>query len=72
MIRSRRWLDEEASGRLRFGAAVCPGGDRDGGLFDLGNRNRPGGQEAEHNADATWDATITVLPASDAPRPDAE
>ena len=41
-------------------------------MFDLGDRNRPGGQEAEHNADATWDAAITVLPTSDASRTDAE
>ena len=37
----RRRRDEEGSGRPRFGAAVCPGGDRDGGLLDLGNRHRP-------------------------------
>ena len=37
----RRRRDEEGSGRLRFGAAVCPGGDSDGGLLDLGNRHRP-------------------------------
>ena len=68
----RRRRDEEGSGRPRFGAAVCPGGDRDGGLLDLGNRHRPRGQEAEHNADAAGDAAIAVLPASDAPRADAE
>ena len=68
----RRRLDEEGSGRPRFGAAVCPGGDRDGGLLDLGNRHRPRGQEAEHNADSAWDAAIAVLPTSDAPRADAE
>ena len=68
----QRRLDKEGSGRLRFGAAVCPGGDRNGGLFDLADRNRPGGQEAEHDADAAWHAAIAVLPTSDAPRADAE
>ena len=66
----RRWRGGE--GRPRFGAAVCPDGDRDGGLLDLGNRHRPRGQEAEHNADAAGDAAIAVLPAPDAPRADAE
>jgi hypothetical protein len=65
-------LDEEGGGRPRLGAAVCPGGDRDGGLLDLGNRHRPRGQEAEHNADPAWDAAVAVLPTSDAPRADAE
>jgi hypothetical protein len=68
----RHRLAEEGSGRPRFGAAVCPDGDRDGGLLDLGNRHRPRGQEAEHNADAAGDAAIAVLPASDVPRADAE
>src|SRR5262245_7106667 len=58
----RRRLAEEGSGRPRFGAAVCPDGDRDGSLLDLGNRHRPGGQEAEHNTDAAWDAAIATLP----------
>jgi hypothetical protein len=39
----RRRLDEEGSGRPRFGAAVCPSRDTDGGLLDLGNRHRPRG-----------------------------
>ena len=68
----RRWLDEEGSGRLRFGAAVCPGGDGDGGLFDLSNRNRSSGHEAENNADAAGDAAVAGLPAPDAPRADAK
>jgi hypothetical protein len=46
--------------------------NRNGGLLDLGDRNRPGSQEAEHNADTAWDAAITMLPTSDAPRADAE
>ena len=70
--RRRRRLGEKGRGRFRFGVAVCPGGDRDGGLFDLVNCNHPGGQKPEHNADATWDATVAMLPASDAPRTDAE
>jgi hypothetical protein len=48
------------------------GGGRDGGLFDLGQRHRPGGQQAEHNVDAAWDAAIAALPASDASRANAE
>src|SRR5262245_42124533 len=59
-------LDEERSGRLRFGAAVCPGGGGDGSLLDLGDRNCPGSQEANHNADAAGDAAIAMLPASHA------
>src|SRR5262249_50220232 len=68
----RRRLAEEGSGRPRFGAAVCPDRDRDGGLLDLGNRHRPRGQQAEYNADAAWDVVIARLPASDALRGDAE
>ena len=68
----RRRRDEEGSGRPRFGAAVCPGGDSDGGLLDLVNRHRARSQEAEHNVDAAGDAAIAVLPAPDAPRADAE
>jgi hypothetical protein len=68
----RRRLDEEGSGRPRFGAAVCPGGNRDGGLFDLGDRHRSRGQKTEHNADSAWDAAIAVLPTSDALRADTE
>jgi hypothetical protein len=68
----RRRRDEEGSGRLGFGAAVCPGGDRDGGLLDLGNRHRSRGQKTKHDDDAAGDAAIAVLPASDAPRADAE
>ena len=68
----RRRRDEEGSGRPRFGAAVYPGGDSDGGLLDLGNRHRPRSQKAEHNVDAAGDAAIAVLPAPDGPRADAE
>src|SRR5262245_37948580 len=39
----QRRRDEEGSGWPRFGAAVCPGGDRDGGGLHLGNRHRPRG-----------------------------
>jgi len=46
--------------------AVCPGGDREGGPLNLVNRNRPDGQEPEHNADAAWQAAIAALPAPDA------
>src|SRR5262249_27682661 len=28
---------------IRIGVAICPGGDRDGGLLDLSDRDRPGG-----------------------------
>jgi len=68
----RRRLDEEGSGRLRFGAAVRPGGDRNGGLLDLGNRNHPGGQEVKHDVDSAGDAAVAGLPAPDAPRADAK
>jgi hypothetical protein len=68
----RRGLNEEGGGRPGLGVAVCPGGDRDGGLLDLGNRHRLRGQEAKHNGDSAWDAAIAVLPAPDAPRADAE
>jgi hypothetical protein len=68
----RRRLDEEGSGRLRCGAAVCPGGARDGSLLDLIDRNRSGGQEAEHDADAAGNAAIAIPPTSHAPRTDAE
>jgi hypothetical protein len=68
----RRRLDAEGGGRAALGAAVCAGGDRDGGLLDLGNRYRPRGQQAEHNADPAGDAAIADLPASDASRADAE
>jgi hypothetical protein len=67
----RRRLDEEGSGRLRFGAAVYPGGDSDGGL-GLGDCHRPCRQKTEHNVDAAGDAAIAVLPAPEAPRADAE
>ena len=68
----RRRRDGEGSRRPGFGAAVCPDGDRDGGLLDFGNRHRSCGQEAEHNADATGNAATAVLPAPDAPRADVE
>jgi hypothetical protein len=71
--RLRHRFDEERSGRLRRSAAICPGGDSDGGsLLDLVNRHCSRSQEAEHNTDSTWDAAIAVLPAPDAPRADAE
>ena len=57
----RRRRDEEGSGRLKFGAAVCPGGDRDDGL-DLVNRHRPRGQKTKHNADAAGGADAEGKP----------
>jgi hypothetical protein len=42
------------------------------GLLDLGDRDRPGGQETKHNANTARDAAITILPTSDIPRADAE
>ena len=36
-------LDAEGSGRLFFSATVGPGGDRDGGLLNLCDCNRPSG-----------------------------
>jgi len=67
-----RRFNEEGSRRRRFEAAVCPGGDKGGGLLDFGNRHRLCGQEAEHNANAAWDTAIAVLPTSDTSRTDAE
>src|SRR5262245_1678990 len=66
----RRRRDEEGSGRPRFGAAVCPAEDSDGGLLDLVDRHRSHGPE--HDVNPTRDAAITVSPASHAPRADAE
>jgi hypothetical protein len=68
----RRRLDEERCGRLRFGAAIGPGGGRGGSLLDLANRHRPRGQEAKHDADPAGNAAVAVLPAADAARADAE
>jgi hypothetical protein len=52
--------------------AVGPGGSRDGSLLDLTDRDRPAGQKAKYNVDATRDAAIAPLPASDTPRADAK
>src|SRR5262249_21356590 len=53
-----RRLDAERSRWPRFGAAVCPGGDRDGDLLDLRNRHRSCSQKTKHDADSTWDTAI--------------
>jgi hypothetical protein len=63
----RRRLARKESGRLKSGAAVCPGG-----LLDLGGRNRPGSQEAKDDSDAVWNPAITRSPATDVPQSDAE
>jgi hypothetical protein len=68
----RRWRAGEGSGRLRFGAAVCPGRDSDGDLLNPVNRHHSRDQKTKHEADAAGDAAIPVLPAPDAPRADAE
>ena len=60
------------SGRLRFGAAVGPGGSRGGGQFDLGDCHRPRGQQAKHDADAAGGAAGAAFPAPDGPWADAE
>jgi hypothetical protein len=65
-------LDQEGGGRPRFGAAIRPAGDKDGGLLDLANRHRARAQEADQDGDSAWDATAPVLPAADAARADAE
>jgi len=65
-------LDGARSRRLGFAAAVCPGGNRGGGFFNLGNRYRPHIQQAEQNADAVRDVAIAASPASNASRGDAE
>jgi len=68
----QRRLDEERSRWRRFGAAVRPGGNRDGGLLDLVNRDCLHSQEPEHNADAMRDAAVTGSPPPDVPGADAE
>lgn len=68
-----RRLAEEGSGRLRFGAAVFPRRDSDGGgLLNLGNCHHPRGQQAKHDVDSRGDAAIAALPAPDAPWADAK
>jgi hypothetical protein len=62
------WRCGEERAALLWRAAVGPGGD----LLDLGNRHRPGGQQAEHNIDAMGDAALAVSPTSDAPWADAK
>jgi hypothetical protein len=59
-----------ASGRLKSGAAVCPGGN--GGLLDLVDRNCPNSQEPEHDSDAARDTAVAIPPAPDTPRTDTE
>ena len=68
------WRDAEGSGWRSFGAAVavCPGGDKDGGPFDLVDRNGPRGQEAKHDADAAGDTSVATAPTPDVPHVDAE
>jgi len=70
-------LDGVGSEWLRFGTAIRPGGGGGdggggGGLFDLGDRNRPSGQEAGQNGDAVRQVAIAVLPMTYGPRADAE
>jgi hypothetical protein len=68
----RRRLAKKGGGRLRFGAAVCPGEDRSRSLLDFCNRNRSSSQEADHNLDPTRDGTITPPPTPDFSRPHTE
>ena len=68
----QRRRGREGSRRLRFGAAVGPGGDSNGDPLDLVNRHRAASHEAEQNVDAAGDAAIAVLPAPDTPRTDTE
>jgi hypothetical protein len=63
----RRRLDEARSRRLRLGGAVCPGGGRGGGSRDLINRDRPRGQEVDHDADAVRSVTSAIQPTSNTP-----
>src|SRR5262245_28634983 len=70
-FRCRCRLDEERSRRPGFAAVICPGG-RGGDLLDLISRDRPNGQQAKYDADASRDTAIAMLPASDASRADAE
>jgi hypothetical protein len=66
--RFRRRLDR--SKRLRWGAAVCSSGGRDGGHLDLLNRYCPHDQEVAHNADGVREATVAGSPPPNVPRAD--
>jgi hypothetical protein len=68
----RGGLFRRRRGGARNAAAVCPGGNRGDGLFDLGNRYRLHGQQVEHDADAARDAAVAVLPTPDVSRGDVE
>ena len=59
-------ITEKGGERLKSGATVHPARNRDSSLLDLGDRNRPSGQETKHNSDSTGDGTIAVSPAPDA------
>src|SRR5262249_56424683 len=71
-----RWrrcrFNEKRSGWLGFGAAVCPGGDRNGGLLNLVDRNRPRDQKVDHEADCTGHMAVSMLPTADVPATDSE
>jgi len=67
----RRRFDE-GSRQLRFGAAICPGGDRDGDLLDLVNRRHPCDQQANHDADGGRDTAIAGSPPPDVSWADAK
>jgi len=67
------WLDEERSGRLSFGAAaVCSGGDRDGGLLNLLNRHHPCGNEMDQDMGSAREVAIAGSPMSDGSSGDAK
>jgi hypothetical protein len=66
----RRRLVKKGGGQLKSGAAVCQGGD--GGLLDLGDRNRPRSQEAEYNLDPARNGAITPPPTANVSRFDPE
>jgi hypothetical protein len=68
----RRQFDEAGGGRLRFGVAVCPGGDRDGNLLNLLDRHHPCGNEMDQDMGSAREAAIAALPTSHTPRGDTE
>ena len=69
----RAWISagrRRLGGRLTVGAAVGLSGESN--LFDLGDRNRPRGQKAEHDNNSMRDSAIAMQPTSHAPRADTK
>jgi hypothetical protein len=56
----------------RPAAAIGPGGSRDCGLLELGDRHHPRGEEVEQDSHSARDAAIAIAPASDTSWADAK